>query len=427
MVLFKSRKLKKLRKQRKNKTKHTKYKHRRYTLKQPKRKPYKKTRSYYNARKRLGGALDAEERAREPPPAPPTTPPGPPTTPPGPPGQPVPPLVPRDSEGWTAGPSNPPTRFLPPSPSPPPLPPASTPSPLIPSQSPLPPAPPHSPPPAQKPRRLPPPPPPPPPRPPPLPPLIPLKQTIDYMSVGITLNAIVLFCVCILLFFCCYRRRRANSNPDRPPRMGDFGGGLGGDSILSKTSRLKIEPEDLKQTIASYLNFLGVEDHDKVINLLLNIYIDNNLQEIVKTILSHLPRIDTAEQLSTNSKQIPSNIVDQNEASIIDTELVHYSPIVITDEHFEHITNSITRLSTILNLYLDSPDTNENRVKLLLAYMSFMLLIENYQSLESIDELFVKDKLFVKFSKHLTSINELDDLNSTKTDYDSLKKIYDSL
>ena len=241
------------------------------------------------------------------------------------------------------------------------------------------------------------------------------------MRVGITLNAIILPCVCILLFFCCYRRRRANSNPDRPPRIGDFGGGLGGDSILSKTSRLKIEPEHLKQTIASYLNFLGVTDHDKVINLLLNINSDNNLQEIVKIILSHLQQINTYKLLSNNSQQIPSNIVDQKEASIIDNELVHYSPIVITDEHFKHITNIITRLSTILNLYLDSPDTNENRVKLLLAYMSFMLLIENYQSLES------RDELFVQFSKHLTSINKLDDLNSTNTDYDSLKTIYDSL
>ena len=416
MVVFKSRKLKKYKKQRKNKTRHTKYKRRRYTLKQPKRKSYKKTRSYYNARKRLGGAPSTGERAIDSP----EPPPAPPTTPPGPPGQPVPPLVPRDSEGWTSAPSNPPTSPPPPLPSPPP-------PPLIPSQSPLPPAPPP-PPPSPSPPPPSPSPPPPPPRPPPLPPLIPLKQTIDYMSVGITLNAIVLPCVCILLFFCCYRRRRANSNPDRlPPHI--VGGGLGGDSILSKTSRLKIEPDHLKQTIASYLNFLGVTDHDKVINLLLNINNDNNLQEIVKIILSHLQRINTdaQAQLSTNSEQIPSNIVGKNEASIIDTELEHYSPIKITDEHFEHITNSITRLSTILNLYLDSPDTNENRVKLLLAYMSFMLLIENYQSLESIDELFVKDKLFVKFSTHLTSINELDNLNSTKTDYDSLKTIYDSL
>lgn len=403
MVVFKSRKLKKYKKQRKNKTRHTKYKRRRYTLKQPKRKSYKKTRSYYNARKRLGGAPGAEDRANYPP-----TTPAPPTTPRGPPGQPVPPQ--------------------PPLPSPPPPPP----SPPIPSQSPLPPAPPNmppqSPPPTRKPRLLPSlPPPPPRPRPPPLPPLIPLKQTIDYMSVGITLNAIILPCVCILLFFCCYRRRRANSNPDRPPPH-IVGGGLGGDSILSKTSRLDIKPDHLKQTIASYLNFLGVTDHDKVINLLLNINTVTDLQEIVKTILLHLQQINTVEPLSNNSEQIiPSNIVDQNEASIIDTELVHYSPIVITDEHFEHITNSITRLSTILNLYLKSPDTNENRVKLLLAYMSFMLLIENYKSLESIDKLFVKDELFVKFSKHLTSINELDDLNSTKTDYDSLKEIYDSL
>ena len=417
MVVFKSRKLKKYKKQRKNKTRHTKYKRRRYTLKQPKRKSYKKTRSYYNARKRLGGAPGTGERARDSP----EPPPAPPRTPPGPPGQPIPPRVPRDSEGWTPGPSNPPTSPPPPLPSPPPPPP----SPLIPSQSPLPPAPPP-PPPSPSPPPPSPSPPPPRPRPPPLPPLIPLKQTIDYMSVGITLNAIILPCVCILLFFCCYRRRRANSNPDRlPPHI--VGGGLGGDSILSKTSRLKIEPEHLKQTIASYLNFLGITDHDKVINLLLNINNDNNLQEIVKIILSHLQQINTDEPLSNNSEQIPSNIVDQNEASIIDTELVHYSPIVITDEHFEHITNIITRLSTILNLYLDSPDTNENRVKLLLAYMSFMLLIENYQSLESIDELFVKDELFVQFSKHLTSINKLDDLNSTNTDYDSLKTIYDSL
>ena len=418
MVVFKSRKLKKYKKQRKNKTRHTKYKRRRYTLKQPKRKSYKKTRSYYNARKRLGGAPGTGERARDSP----EPPPAPPTTPPGPPGQPVPPLVPRDSEGWTSAPSNPPTSPPPPLPSPPPPPP----SPPIPSQSPLPPAPPqmppHMPPPAQKPRLLPSlPPPPPRPRPPPLPPLIPLKQTIDYMSVGITLNAIILPCVCILLFFCCYRRRRANSNPNNPPRMSDFLGGLGGDSILSKTSRLKIEPKHLKQTIASYLNFLGVTDHDKVINLLLDINTGSNLQEIVKTILLHLQRNDTVEPLSNNSEQISSNIMEQNVASIIDTELEHYSPIVITDEHFKHITNIITRLSTILNSYLDSPDTNEYRVKLLLAYMSFMLLIENYQSLES------RDELFVKFSKHLTSINELDDLNSTKTDYDSLKKIYDSL
>ena len=52
-MVFKSRKQKK---QRKNKTKHFKNKHRHYTLKQPKRKSYRKTRHYY-VRQHIGGTL----------------------------------------------------------------------------------------------------------------------------------------------------------------------------------------------------------------------------------------------------------------------------------------------------------------------------------------------------------------------------------
>jgi len=56
MVVFKTRKLKKLKKLKKNATRHTKYKYYRYTLKQPKRKQHRKTRNYYNVRKKFGGA-----------------------------------------------------------------------------------------------------------------------------------------------------------------------------------------------------------------------------------------------------------------------------------------------------------------------------------------------------------------------------------
>ena len=198
-----------------------------------------------------------------------------------------------------------------------------------------------------------------------------------------------------------------------------FKGGFNGKSILSKISRLSIDPKHLQTAIAPYLDFLKVENYNEVIRLLLTINETTNLETLIDILVSgftKLPETET-QPLSPQSQKLPPIVVDKDEARRIDRQLEHYASINIDDEDYEDINNIITVLSNILNLYLDSTDKKEYKVKLILAYMSF---IQDYISQSD-------DKSVKKFSSHLTSINAKSDLGKSKIEYNLLKKIYDSL
>jgi hypothetical protein len=227
--------------------------------------------------------------------------------------------------------------------------------------------------------------------------------------------------LCIILLFCCYRRRR-NSDLDRDPRGTNmFRGGFNGTSILSKISRLSIDREHLQETISPFLYFLRVDDDSELITLLLNIDKDTNLETLIDTLVlksgfTKLPITET-QPLSPQSQELPSVVVDTNEAQRINSQLEHYASINIDDIDDKDINNIISVLSNILTFYLESTDKKEHKVKLLLAYMSF---IQDY--------ILVSDsKPVKKFSTHLTTINSTSGLDKIEIDYNSLKNIYDSL
>jgi hypothetical protein len=409
MASFKSRKLKQFKKQKKqrnNKTRHTKYKYRRNTLKQTKRKSYRKTLSYYNVRKIFGGAptpiISVSGEVMSSPRKSPRLPPSMLSFP-----APSPPPHPERPEVYTPGPSLPPfTQVYTRAPSSPPSLLLLLPSPPLPS---LPEgfsdaAPPPSP-----------------------PPDIIMINLFSNQAI-IAGNAVLWPLLCIILLFCCYRRRRRNSDLDTDPRRTNIfrGGGFNGTSILTKISRLSIDREHLQQTISPFLNFLRVDDHREPIRLLLNIDKDTNLEILIDTIVlksgfTKLPTTET-QPLSPQSQKLPFVVVDTDEAQRIDIKLQHYASINIDDIDDNDINNIISVLSNILNLYLVSPDKSERKVKLLLAYMSF---IQDYMLVS--DSKPSDSKPVNKFSTHLTKINRTSGLDKIEIDYNSLKNIYDSL
>jgi len=424
MASFKSRKLKqfkKLKKQRNNKTRHTKYKYRRNTLKQTKRKSYRKTLSYYNVRKIFGGAplISVSGEVLSSPPSAPRPPKSPRLPPPSSPEENTP-ILPPSTLSFPA-PSPPPHPERPevytPAPSPPPFPQVFTPAPssppsfllLLPS---LPvgfsdAAPPPSPPPDR------------------------IMINLFSNQAIIAGNAVLWPLLCIILLFCCYRRRRRNSDLDRDPTRTTMfrGGGFDGTSILSKISSLSIDPKHLQETISPFLNFLRVNDHSELIRLLLNIDKNKNLETLIDTLVlksgfTKLP-ITEMQLLSPQSQKLPPVVVDPNEEQRIDSQLEHYASINIDykdDKDYKDINNIISVLSNILNLYLESPDERKHKVKLLLAYMSF---IQDYMLVS--DSKPSDSKPVNKFSTHLTNINSTSDLDNIEINYNSLKNIYDSL